>query len=214
MRRKDRELNIFSMSALDLFASALGAFILITLILIPYYLKQGPQEEPVPLECPIPEPAPECPVCPPPTPIPECPPPTPAEVRIADNLLIMQMSWSQRADVDMHVKTPDGEYNYQRVSIPGAPGRFTLDNRSGGTAERPALEIWMAYNPTPGTYEICYNLYSTGQARLPVRVGGRLDKPHGPVVLPPTEIRQTDRQYCVLKFSIDSEFNYTQITPR
>ena len=38
MKRRNRELNIFSMSALDLFASALGAFILITLILFPYYL--------------------------------------------------------------------------------------------------------------------------------------------------------------------------------
>ncbi len=39
MRKKNREINIFSMSALDLFASALGAFILITIILFPYYLK-------------------------------------------------------------------------------------------------------------------------------------------------------------------------------
>lgn len=39
MIRRNREINIFSMSVLDLFASALGAFILLTLILLPYYLK-------------------------------------------------------------------------------------------------------------------------------------------------------------------------------
>ena len=39
MRRRNREINIFSMSALDLFASALGAFILIAVIALPYYLK-------------------------------------------------------------------------------------------------------------------------------------------------------------------------------
>ncbi len=39
MRRPSRELNIFSLSALDLFASAMGAFILITVVLFPYYLK-------------------------------------------------------------------------------------------------------------------------------------------------------------------------------
>jgi outer membrane murein-binding lipoprotein Lpp len=39
MRRRNREINIFSMSALDLFASALGAFMLIALISLPYYLK-------------------------------------------------------------------------------------------------------------------------------------------------------------------------------
>ncbi len=38
MKRKNREINIFSMSALDLFASAMGAFMLIALVSLPYYL--------------------------------------------------------------------------------------------------------------------------------------------------------------------------------
>ena len=37
MKRKSREINIFSMSALDLFASALGAFILISIVLFPFF---------------------------------------------------------------------------------------------------------------------------------------------------------------------------------
>ena len=37
MKRRHREINIFSMSALDLFASALGAFILIAVVLFPYF---------------------------------------------------------------------------------------------------------------------------------------------------------------------------------
>ncbi|MCP4038455.1 MAG: hypothetical protein GY733_16055, partial [bacterium] len=40
MRRRNRELNVFSMSALDLFAGAMGAFILIAVVLFPYYLKE------------------------------------------------------------------------------------------------------------------------------------------------------------------------------
>lgn len=39
LRRNKNNLTIFSMSALDLFASALGAFIVITLMLMPYYLQ-------------------------------------------------------------------------------------------------------------------------------------------------------------------------------
>lgn len=39
LRKNTNNLNIFSMSALDLFASALGAFIVITLMLMPYYLQ-------------------------------------------------------------------------------------------------------------------------------------------------------------------------------
>ena len=37
MKKRSRELSIFSMSALDLFASALGAFILITVVLLPFF---------------------------------------------------------------------------------------------------------------------------------------------------------------------------------
>ena len=37
MKQRNREINIFNMSALDLFASALGAFILITIILLPFF---------------------------------------------------------------------------------------------------------------------------------------------------------------------------------
>lgn len=44
MKTRNREINIFSMSALDLFASALGAFILIALITLPFFpnLSQSP----------------------------------------------------------------------------------------------------------------------------------------------------------------------------
>jgi len=41
MRSRRRQVSVFSMSALDLFAAALGAFILIVLILFPYYQKGG-----------------------------------------------------------------------------------------------------------------------------------------------------------------------------
>ena len=44
MKKSNRELNIFSMSTLDLFASAMGAFILITLVLFPYVLNTGDSE--------------------------------------------------------------------------------------------------------------------------------------------------------------------------
>ena len=39
MRSRSREINVFSISALDLFASALGAFILISVVLMPFFLR-------------------------------------------------------------------------------------------------------------------------------------------------------------------------------
>ena len=41
MRSRQRNISVFSISALDLFAAALGAFILIVLVLFPYYNKGG-----------------------------------------------------------------------------------------------------------------------------------------------------------------------------
>lgn len=42
MKRKNREINIFNMSALDLFASAMGAFLVLAVVALPYYLKFDP----------------------------------------------------------------------------------------------------------------------------------------------------------------------------
>ena len=45
MRLRSKEINVFSMSALDLFASALGAFILISVVLFPYFPNTGDSQE-------------------------------------------------------------------------------------------------------------------------------------------------------------------------
>lgn len=47
MKRRSREINVFSLSAIDLFACAMGAFILLSLILFQYYLKAQQIPEPV-----------------------------------------------------------------------------------------------------------------------------------------------------------------------
>ena len=44
MRTPDRETTVFSTSAIDLFASALGAFILLVMLLFPYYRHAGPDD--------------------------------------------------------------------------------------------------------------------------------------------------------------------------
>lgn len=47
MKLKSKEINIFSMSALDLFASALGAFIIIAAAMMPYFPNTGDSPEKV-----------------------------------------------------------------------------------------------------------------------------------------------------------------------
>ena len=84
MKRRNRELTLFGMASLDLFASALGAFILISIIIFPLIADTSRSDpaEPVPLLAEIPPPEPiVCPVCPsfPTLPAPvACPAPSPA----------------------------------------------------------------------------------------------------------------------------------------
>ena len=78
MKRRNREISIFSMSALDLFASALGAFILIAIVIFPYFPNTSRSPvvvvaAPAPPDCP---PVVPCPPAPPAPPVP--PPPAPA----------------------------------------------------------------------------------------------------------------------------------------
>ncbi len=87
MRRKSRELSLFGMSSLDLFASALGAFILISIIIFPLITDASRSEpaEPIPLlaATPCPEPI-VCPVCPAlPLPLPPVATPSPAPAPVA-----------------------------------------------------------------------------------------------------------------------------------
>ena len=196
MRRRDRELNIFSMSALDLFASALGAFILITLILMPYYKRQTPTPPDQPT-CPAPQ------VCPPRQVCEVCPEPQVIEIpMVMDKLLMVQMIWARKVDIDLHVKTPEGEFYYRRPLISGAPGQLAADDTNGGTSGRPAREIWVTFEPTPGNYEICFNYFSGSGA---TQVWGKLLKPSGPEELNRVTLHRSETK-CVARFHIDSEF--------
>ena len=58
VKQRSREINIFSVSALDLFASAMGAFILLSLIFVVFFMMTArtgcpvPAEQPEPIDCP------------------------------------------------------------------------------------------------------------------------------------------------------------------
>lgn len=204
MKRRSKELNIFSMSALDLFASAMGAFILITLILMPYYLKEAPVPDDGfgPEECPIID-VPQCPVCPTPQAVdaPDCPPPT-NQIEIADNLLVFIMSWDEEVDIDLHIKTPDGEFSYEQKTISGAPGEIKKDDVDGGEG---SVEVWISQGPTVGNYEIYFNNYDESPS---ARVYGSLYKPSGEVRIAPFVLGSEPR--TVLRFSISSDYEYTE----
>lgn len=182
MRRKNREVNIFSMSALDLFASAMGAFMLIALIALPYYLKtdhsliqqlreireqlEQTQERNRQLDQQL------------------------AECRqqnqsLADRLagveqsleqcrealdqtfLAIIMRWTTRGhDVDLHVIDPQGNHFYysehnrpgssgQRSHFPSTQAQLTEDMTAG-----PGVEVWEIPVAAPGDYKVYFDFFS------------------------------------------------------
>ena len=168
MRRPERNIEIFSMSVLDMFASALGAFILIAVILFPYY-NAGAQvdvrnedatriaEELTAVEAKI----------------------AALEKQEADAggiercetalrlcretagaaFLVVVIEWSEHCDVDLHVRDPDGHQFYyghanrDGTDFPGADAQLSIDMRDG-----PGAEMWVAPKAAPGIYDVFYRL--------------------------------------------------------
>jgi hypothetical protein len=201
MRRRDREINIFSMSALDLFASAMGAFILITIILMPYYKKQRPTPEVSVQSCPDKTPIQQCPICPDPI---ICPTQAPPAPKIVDKLLLVRMYWDKKADIDLHIKTEYGTFKYDKKLIVGKPGELVHDDKIGGSPQALAKEVWLNFEPSPGLYEICYH-YFPDPIKGSVNVWGKLDKPSGQISLKKVRLKAKQKT-CVFKFRVTHDF--------
>lgn len=172
MRKRNREINIFSMSALDLFASAMGAFMLISLISLPFYLKtDSAKEKAESLQKQLEQLAEkndrtnqelkelqrqtertqssleEC------------------QGKMSRTYLIALMKWETEADIDMHVIDPFGnEYyfkrhnrrddNAQRPDFPEQDAELSVDTIVG-----PGIEVWETAAAAPGTYKIFFHYF-------------------------------------------------------
>jgi hypothetical protein len=212
MRRKNRELNIFSMSALDLFCSAMGAFLLLALIALPYYLREERVCEVCPARAPMPSgvPQPACPDGLSASPAPACPPV--AEPALKDKLIVAAVTWNQATDVDLHVITPDGHFSYQTREIAGRPGEMFLDDLGGNAG--PRRELWLSKDPTPGRYQFCVHWYSpVGFGALPV--SGTVYKPSGSIAVSAT-LAQPRSCVCPVSFDLGGDYTPSNVstTPR
>ena len=179
MRRPNRNIDIFSISALDLFASALGAFILIAIILFPYYLKDQKSSDTVAVaekavrEAKAQRDAAQADLA-----------KTAADLsasnaRVAQEaeevaalqsqlakvqsvvtkpFLVIGIRWTVAgADVDLHVTDPAGNEFYwfknndRRHDYPSSTAELSYDMTSG-----PAVELWQDPSAMPGQYKVEY----------------------------------------------------------
>lgn len=180
MRRPNRHIEIFSMSALDLFASALGAFILITTILWPAYRKATQDDlkrERERMEIAKAELAKtrqetnevakqvkrqqsdlnilrrtesEFKAC--------------REnnhqclVQLARNFLMVRIEWTQAVDVNLSVTDPNyrvfsWDKSNRKQIYPETKARLSIDATRG-----PGIEVWLDPEARPGKYVVKYTV--------------------------------------------------------
>lgn len=170
MKRKNREINIFSISALDLFASAMGAFLLIAVAALPYYLKTNPkllqelqqtqqqlqqaqqenqQTQQQLNQCQTRNQQVEEQI-------------TACREQLSKTFLTIMILWGQEdVDIDLHVIDPDGNHFYfsknnrTRGDFSGTAAQLTWDVTDG-----PGVELWESFEPKPGLYKVSYNYYA------------------------------------------------------
>lgn len=224
MKKRSREINIFSMSALDLFASALGAFILITVILFPYFPNTGDSPERVAevraemqaqidaiqeelqaarqraqdTEQQLEQTQEDLEAC-----------QSEAEQAQSDlarcreelrrQFLLILISWGQSDDVDLHVVDPQGrEFYYAQRSNSGTPAKMEEDNTRG-----PGNEIWLHPEAGPGQYEIYYKLYRKDSSSVGVR--GAILTPEGKTSIPSRTLSVEGRKVPIAIVHVDDQ---------
>ncbi len=183
MRRPNRNIEIFSMSVLDMFASALGAFILITIILFPDYNKKMQLEEK--LERAREQVAQDQSSM------------KKMQEELLKTFLLVTIEWVEAGDsndVDLHVTDPHGnefyfiKNNRIRADYPSSEAELSRDSTFG-----PGIEVWLVPVADPGNYRIEYLLYSKNQSTPTITVQGNVYSRKGRIKLPPKSLSTPDR---------------------
>lgn len=206
MKRRSREINIFSMSALDLFASALGAFILLAVIALPFFpnlSEQDMQQQLAQAQAEMAQAQARLQAC-------------QAESEQAaarqrqteqalqscrealkKTFVLVLISWGKTDDVDLHVIDPRGnEYYYERKTHPGSTATLEEDNTRG-----PGNEIWLAREAAPGKHSICYKLYAKRSRSVEVR--GRVLHQSGNVDLAGATLSREGEKRLIAELNVD-----------
>tara|TARA_R110000772_G_scaffold92614_1_gene189591 strand:- start:1449 stop:2147 length:699 start_codon:yes stop_codon:yes gene_type:complete len=228
MKLRNREINIFSMSALDLFASALGAFMLLAIVALPFFPNTGdsPQLiEEVQAEMSeqldqmsqqmetvtdqLSQAQTDLAMC-------------QADAQNGPELILTEVqtelescralleqtfalvviSWPSNDDVDLYVIDPLGnEYSYAARTFPGSDAALEEDNTQG-----PGNEIWLSPTALEGDYEVYFDMFSK-RDQEPVSVRASILHKDGRILLPDTSLSMTGEKPLIVTFNVDDQGN-------
>jgi hypothetical protein len=178
VRARNRDISIFSLSMLDVISGAMAAFLIIMVVLLPYYGK-----EPVDYQTIIDDLTRRL---------------AAGDARAADvqrqlaeaqtqlrriearnvvldrklakTFLVLYVRWGTLDDVDLHVIDPSGaRFYFEHKTIPGRPGVLSEDALVG-----PGNEVWELREAPPGDYVVQVQLFEVKDARRVAVVQGRV----------------------------------------
>ncbi|HEY7297540.1 MAG TPA: hypothetical protein VH684_06340 [Xanthobacteraceae bacterium] len=210
MRRPNRNIEIFSMSVLDLFAAALGGFILIAVILFPNYMKQQKTEQQLQAaeltvnQCKRADSQAQQTFASKARELASC------QAALATTFLLVAIEWnaSGNFDVDLHVFDPDGNEffwgrsNRDHRDYPSTEAQLSYDNTRG-----PGVEIWQHPKAGAGSYRIAYDYYGAPAANRPVEVKGNVFYRNGRIQLPTVMLAETHKLHPVAKLTVGQSGN-------
>jgi hypothetical protein len=217
MKRLNRDINIFSMSALDLFASAMGTFILLVVVLFPYYLKnaeivekmsalrqelakaqeQNPQLE----KCQTQKSNLQSEIKTLKRDLKNC------HQKLRQTFLAVVMKWeTKRQDIDLHIIDPDNnefyykKHNRHRSHFPNVNAELSVDTIKG-----PGIEIWENQRIKQGLYNVYAKLYARkGNSKNPV-VRTTIYYRDGSKKLPNITLHETNKKKLIATIEINAE---------
>ena len=138
MKQRSREIQVFSVSFLDVLSCALGGVLLMLIAVEP-----SPLPKPLP---PPPEPAPPSPL-----------PPSSEPGFLLSITMAVRIDWDKPIDIDLWVKDPSGKFVCYKN--PRSPVGYLM--RDATQARDRPWEVYFTVEPHPGIYEIHAHYYSS-----------------------------------------------------
>lgn len=224
MKRRNREINIFNLSILDMITGAMGAFLIIMIILLPYYKKETidyqqelqqarAAEETARMAVQAAQTAQRA-----------------AEEtaskaeeltlaaqadaqqnrqradaatqQLAKTFVLVHIQWDTKfQDVDLHVVDPSGaEFSYEHKTFPGHSGELSVDSQFG-----PGNEVWSNPSAAVGDYRVYANLYDLHGVHDTPTVTGSVIHRDGTSALPPTRLLVKQQKYLVATVNVGTD---------
>ncbi|MCC7277025.1 MAG: hypothetical protein IT487_01750 [Chromatiaceae bacterium] len=210
MRRHNREISTLSLSMLDVIAGAMAAFLILMVILLPYYGKETVNQEALITE--LRQAVAQAEAARSAAQAQANQAQTEAERQqaraeglarqLAHTFLVLYIRWDTHDDVDLHLTDPSGaEFWWDRHKIIlGRPGELSEDNIVG-----PGNEVWEIRDAPPGDYRVEVRLFQVRDTRKPVVVKGRVFHRDGSEVFTEIALAQKGQRERIATIRVDED---------